>query len=177
MNSTENEYCSAFSWSGITRVLVLQDTVRQGNGWKVGAPPQWKEAGSSSLTQAVKSSTPSGLSGYSCGRCLCHHLLPYYQTFSPPSMAGSPASVGTCWHHSDLLQGLKVFGTHVAVVLPVSFLLPSNLSVVFYLFSSNSAVSYSFIKQECGAEVRRINACPRHYSLYNKNIQYFFPLQ
>lgn len=24
------------------------------------------------------------------------------------------------WHHSDLLQGLKVFGTHVAVVLPVS---------------------------------------------------------
>lgn len=54
------------------------------------------------------------------------------------------------WHHSDLLQGLKVFGTHVAVVfLPVFPLLPSNLSVVFYLFSSNSAVSYSFIKQEC----------------------------
>lgn len=44
--------------------------VRQGNGWKVGAPPQWEEEGSSSLTQAVKSSIPSGLSNCSYGRFL-----------------------------------------------------------------------------------------------------------
>lgn len=56
-------------------------------------------------------------------------------------MAGSPASVEIGWNLSDLLQGLKVFGTYVAVVifstspcsLPI-YLLPSTLSIPTLLF-------------------------------------------
>lgn len=65
MNSIENRYCSAFSWSGVARVLVFQDSVvkQEMDGRDTGTPPQWE--GSHSLTQAVRSSTPSGLSD--CG--------------------------------------------------------------------------------------------------------------
>lgn len=102
-----------------------------------------------------------------------HSLLRWRQGHWPVRRSGrhSPATP------QGLMSVGHTCGCH-SFRIPV---LPSVYLCVFYptfLFGSSSALSYSFIQTGvCGAEVRSVSTCLRRYSLYNKNIKYFFPPQ
>lgn len=82
-----------------------------------------------------------------------HFLLHPWQGHLPVQRLG--------WRHSDVRQGPKgvwyTRGCH-SFCTPCSLQFPCCVSYPAFLFNSNSALSYSFIKTAvCGAEVRSIS--------------------
>lgn len=154
----------------------MYSVVRQENGWTVGVPRQWWRGLCDTSRKTWSSLFPPAPPDCSCGPDSCCHSLSVGYFLLHPHW---PVQGMGC-HHSDLLQKLKVLGTYVAVVIlfapPCS--LPICCLLLYFSFHSNSALSYSFIKQErvglrSGVEGPALSAIP--YTTKILNI--FFPPQ
>lgn len=156
----------------------MYSVARQENGWtRCASAPAAGEFSSlcDTSSKTWSSPFPPVPPDCSCGPDFCCHSCSVGHLLLHPHW---PVQGLGC-HHSELLQGLKVLGTRVAVVIlsaPPCFLQFICCLLPYFSFHSNSALSYSFIKQECvglrsGVEGPAVGAIP--YTTKILNI--FFP--
>ena len=145
--------------------------------WRCASPGGRGQVLLGGVTQVAKPSAPSGLSACSCGQFfVVTRSLPVEHFLRRPCRLTSRCRdlVGTIllatgtkcvWHMCDCCHSFCI---------P---LFPSNLLSATFSFQFQVCCVLQHFKMGVpGAEVRTINTCLRCYSLYNKNIKYFFLL-